>query len=33
MADWRIGRGWTDAELEARLAALRTRGLNFSVRA
>ena len=32
MADWRIGRGWTDAELEARLAALRTRGLNFSDR-
>ena len=32
MADWRIGRGWTEAELEARLAGLAGRGVNFTER-
>jgi hypothetical protein len=30
MADYRIGRGWTEAELKRRLAAAATRPLNFS---
>lgn len=30
MADWRIGRGWKEAELEARLEDLKSLGLNFS---
>lgn len=30
MADWRIGRGWSEEELEARLADLARRELNFS---
>ncbi len=30
MTEWRIGRGWTDAELEARLAELPDRPRNFS---
>ena len=31
MAEWRIGRGWSDAELLTRLRALRAAGLNFDV--
>ena len=30
MAEWRIGRGWTEAELSARLAALPALDRNFS---
>lgn len=30
MADWRIGRGWTEAELKVRLASIRTRRCNFT---
>lgn len=30
MAEWRIGRGWTEAELEARLAGLHALDLNFT---
>lgn len=29
MAEWRIGRGWTEAELEARLVHLHALGRNF----
>lgn len=30
MADWRVGRSWSDEELLERLVSLRKRGLNFS---
>lgn len=30
MADWRIGRGWTEAELTTRIAGLPSRQRNFS---